>query len=113
MRTALAAVLALAAAPDGFTVTDLTAKVRAMTGQTQPTTPPGKPPTTCASSAANSLVAKPGADPPLPRPGPAARTIAALLALRDQVIAPILAGVRSPSAEDRKPAKLDRRRPRL
>ncbi|MGH3528188.1 MAG: hypothetical protein ACRDQ6_12870 [Pseudonocardiaceae bacterium] len=29
-------------------------------------------------------------------PPPAARTIAALLALRDQVIAPILAGVRSP-----------------
>ena len=29
-------------------------------------------------------------------PGPAARTIATLLTLRDEVIAPILAGVRSP-----------------
>src|ERR671911_996343 len=35
MRAALAAVLALAAAPRGFTVADLTAKVQAMTGQTQ------------------------------------------------------------------------------
>ena len=41
--------------------------------------------------------------PPLPRPTHAARTIAALLTLRDQVIAPILAGVRSPRI-GRKPA---------
>jgi hypothetical protein len=33
IRAALAAVLALAASPDGFTVADLTAKVHAMTGQ--------------------------------------------------------------------------------
>ena len=36
-------------------------------------------------------------------PGEAARTIAALLTLRDQAIAPILAGVRSPR-QGRKPA---------
>ena len=36
-------------------------------------------------------------------PAPAARTIAALLTLRDQVIAPILAGLRSPRM-GRKPA---------
>ena len=35
-------------------------------------------------------------DPPLPRPRRQRRVIAALLALRDHVIAPILAGVRSP-----------------
>ena len=33
IRAALAAVLALAPSPDGFTVADLTAKVHAMTGQ--------------------------------------------------------------------------------
>jgi hypothetical protein len=33
IRAALAAVLALAASPDGFTVADMTAKVHAMTGQ--------------------------------------------------------------------------------
>src|SRR5207253_9812425 len=42
-------------------------------------------------------------DPALPHPAPAARTIAALLTLRDQVIGPILAGVRSPRM-GRKPA---------
>jgi hypothetical protein len=38
IRSALAAVLALSAAPGGFTVTDLTAKVHAITGQTDYTT---------------------------------------------------------------------------
>jgi hypothetical protein len=33
IRAALAALLALAASPDGFTVADMTAKVHAMTGQ--------------------------------------------------------------------------------
>ena len=33
-RTALAAVLALASSPTGFTVAELTTKARAMTGQT-------------------------------------------------------------------------------
>jgi hypothetical protein len=37
IRSALAAVLALAPAPDGFTVADMTAKVHAMTGQTPAT----------------------------------------------------------------------------
>ena len=37
IRAALAAVLALAASPDGFTVADMTAKVHAMTGQTHAT----------------------------------------------------------------------------
>lgn len=35
MRRALAAALALAAAPAGFTVAEFTAKVQAMTGQTR------------------------------------------------------------------------------
>jgi hypothetical protein len=42
------------------------------------------------------LAAKPGRTRRYHIPPEAARTIAALLALRDQVIAPILAGVRSP-----------------
>ena len=42
--------------------------------------------------------------PPYHVPPLAARTIAALLALRDQVIAPILAGIRSPQRTGRKPA---------
>jgi hypothetical protein len=42
------------------------------------------------------LVVKPGRSRRYQVPPPAARTIAALLTLRDQVIGPILAGVRSP-----------------
>ena len=49
-------------------------------------------------------------NPPLPRPAPAARTIAALLTLRDQVIAPILAGVAQP-AHGTQTRALDPRRP--
>jgi hypothetical protein len=37
IRAAMAAVLALAPSPDGFTVADMTAKVHAMTGQTHAT----------------------------------------------------------------------------
>ena len=103
MRDALKAVLALAPAPNGFTVAEFTAKVHALTGiDPAPLQQSARPPTTCARSAANSSSTNPP-DPPLPRPAPAARTIAALLTLRDQVIAPILAAVRSPRM-GRKPA---------
>jgi len=50
-----------------------------------------------------SLIIKPGRSRRYRVPPQAARTIAALLALRDQVIGPILAGVRSPRM-GRKPA---------
>jgi hypothetical protein len=58
---------------------------------------------TCASSAARASPSKPGPHPRYHISPEAARTIAALLAVRDQVIAPILAGVRSPR-RGRKPA---------
>ncbi|MGH3593294.1 MAG: hypothetical protein ACRDRF_19960, partial [Pseudonocardiaceae bacterium] len=94
IRAALTAVLALAAAPDGFTVADLATRVHTITGNTGYT----------ARHAAydlrklrgKELIIKPGRSRRYQVPPPAARTIAALLALRDQVIAPILAGVRSP-----------------
>ena len=50
------------------------------------------------------LVAKLGRTRRYHVPSLAARTIAALLALRDQVIAPILAGIRSPQRRGRRPA---------
>ena len=94
IRAALSAVLALAAAPGGFTVTDLATKVHTITGNTGYT----------ARHAAydlrklrrKELIIKPGRSRRYQVPPPAVRTIAALLALRDHVIAPILAGVRSP-----------------
>src|SRR6266702_3169782 len=94
IRAALAAVLALAAAPDGFTVADLAAKVQAI----------GAPTGSTIRQAADDLrklrgkdlVVKPGRSRRYQVPPPAARTIAGLLTLRDQVIGPIVAGVRSP-----------------
>jgi hypothetical protein len=84
-------VLTLTAAPGGFTLTDLAAKVHTITGNT-------------ARHAAydlrkmrgKDLVIKPGRSRRYQVPSPAARTITALLALREHVIAPILAGIRSP-----------------
>jgi len=66
-----------------------------------PPTASARRPTICANCAANSSSTSPHA--PAAIPPLAARTIAALLALRDQVIAPILAAVRSPRL-GRKPA---------
>jgi hypothetical protein len=50
-----------------------------------------------------NLVVKPGRSRRYQTPAPATRTIAALRALSDRVIAPILAGIRSPRT-GRKPA---------
>jgi len=101
IRAALTAALALTPAPHGFTVAEHAARVRAMTGQAG---------YTIRQSAydlrkfrAKNLITKPGRSRRYHVPPQAARTIAALLTLRDQVIGPILAGVRSPRM-GRKPA---------
>jgi hypothetical protein len=101
IRAALAAVLALAAAPDGFTVADLAAKVQAMTRQTGYTIRQAA--YDLRKLRGKHLIVKPGRSRRYQVPPQAARTIAGLLALRDQVIGPILAGVRSPRL-GRKPA---------
>lgn len=93
IHDALSAVLALATAPGGFTVGQLAAKVCTMTGHSY-----------TARQAAydlrkirgKRLIDKPGRSRRYHLPDDAARTIAALLTLRDHVIAPILAGMRSP-----------------
>jgi hypothetical protein len=103
MRAALAAVLALAAAPRGFTVADLTAKVQQLTGQTETGYTIRQAAYDLRKLRGKHLIAKPGQSRRYLVPPPPARTIAALLALRDQVIGPILAGVRSPRL-GRKPA---------
>jgi hypothetical protein len=101
IRAALAAVLALSAAPDGFTVADLTAKVQAMGGQTGYTIRQAA--YDLRKLRGKDLIVKPGRSRRYQVPPQAARTIAGLLVLRDQVISPILAGVRSPR-RGRKPA---------
>jgi hypothetical protein len=101
IRAALAAVLALTAAPGGFTVADLAAKVQAMTSQTSYTIRQAA--YDLRKLRGKELLVKLGRSRRYQVPPPAARTIAGLLALRDQVIGPILAGVRSPRL-GRKPA---------
>jgi hypothetical protein len=93
-RATLNAVLALAPAPGGFTVKDLAGKVHTMTGH------PGYTVRQAAYDLrklrGKHLIDKPGRSRRYHVPPPAARTIAGLLTLREQVIAPILAGIRSP-----------------
>jgi len=101
LRTALAAALALAAAPHGFTVTEFTAKARQLNRHLDYTIRQGA--YDLRKLRGKDLAVKPGRTRRYHIPPEAARTIAALLALRDQIIAPILAGVRSPRP-GRKPA---------
>jgi hypothetical protein len=94
IRAALSAALALAAAPHGFTVAEFTAKVQQVNKHADYTTRQGA--YDLRKLRGKNFAVKPGRTRRYHIPPEAARTIAALLALRDQVIAPILAGVRSP-----------------
>ena len=101
IRAALAAALALAATPHGFTVAQFTAKAQHLNTHAGYTARQGA--YDLRKLRGKGLAVKPGRTRRYHIPPEAARTIAALLALRDQVIAPILAGVRSPR-RGRKPA---------
>jgi hypothetical protein len=94
IRAALAAALALAAAPHGFTVAEFTAKVSRMTGLAGYTSRQAA--YDLRKLRGKNLAVKPARTRRYQVPPDPARTIAALLTLRDQVIGPILAGVRSP-----------------
>jgi len=96
IRTALAAVLALAPAPGGFTVAQLAAKVQQMTGQTDRDYTTRQAAYDLKKLRGKHLVVKPGRSRRYHAPPQALRTITALLVLREQVIGPILAGVRIP-----------------
>lgn len=96
MRNMVDAVLALAIAPDGFTVADLAAKVHSLTGQGEDQYTVRQAAYDLRKLRGKQLVVKPDRTRRYLVPGPAARTLAALLTLRDRVIAPVLAGVRRP-----------------
>src|SRR6185369_14509229 len=103
MRDALSAVLALAPAPHGFTVGEFAAKVHAITGTCHADYSIRQAAYDLRKLRGKQLIDKPARTRRYRVPALAARTIAALLTLRDQVIAPILAAVRSPRM-GRKPA---------
>jgi hypothetical protein len=100
IRAALAAVLALAPAPHGFTVAGFAAKVARLTGNDSYTIRQAA--YDLRKLRGKNLLAKPGRTRRYHVPPDAARTIAGLLTLRDQIIAPILASLRR--ARPRKPA---------
>ena len=95
-RAALAAVLALALAPGGFTASELAAKVRSLTGQSEHDYTIRQAAYDLRKLRGKQLVVKPGRTHRYQVPIAAARTISALLTLRDQIIAPILAGIGRP-----------------
>ena len=101
IRAALAAALTLAAAPHGFTVAQFTAQARQLGKNAGYTIRQGS--YDLRKLRGKGLAVKLGPTRRYHVPAGQARTIAALLAIRDQVIAPILAGVRSPR-QGRKPA---------
>jgi hypothetical protein len=103
MRAALAAALALAPAPHGFTVADFAAKVTRLTGDSTYTTRQAS--YDLRKLRGKNLLAKPGRTRRYQVPPGAARTIAGLLTLRDHIIAPILASLRRPRPRPRKPAR--------
>ena len=88
--------LALAPAPGGFTVAQLAAKVQQLTGQTDRADTTRQAAYDLKKLRGKHLVVKPGRSRRYHAPPDGLRTITALLVLRDQVIKPILAGVRVP-----------------
>jgi hypothetical protein len=95
--------IALAAAPEGFTVAELTERVHSMTGQTDADYSIRQAAYDIRKLRAKGPLVKPDRSRRYQVPSEAARTITALSVLRDQVVSPILDGVRSPR-QGRKPA---------
>lgn len=96
IRQALAAVLALSVAPNGFTVADFTAKVQAMTGQNEEEYSTRQAAYDLRKLRGKELIVKVQKSHSYRVCKQGARIIAALCTLRDHVLAPILAGVKSP-----------------
>jgi hypothetical protein len=94
IRAALAAALALAPAPAGFTAAGHAARARQITGHDGYTTRQAA--YDLRKLRGKQFIDKPGRTRRYSVPPDAARTISALLTLRDHVITPIIAGVRSP-----------------
>jgi hypothetical protein len=95
IRAVLAAVAALSPAPKGFTVADLAAKMHAATGQTDTDYSVRQAAYDLRKLRAKDLVVKPGRSRRYHVPTDAVRTITAITTLRDQVLEPLLAAVRS------------------
>ena len=96
MRAVLAAVLALAPAPTGFTLGHVAAQVQLLLGPTGPAYQPRHAAYDLKKLRAKGLLAKVGSSRRYQVPPDGLRTIAALVVLRDKVIKPLLAGTAKP-----------------
>ncbi len=96
-RSAVAAALALAASPEGFTVGDLATRVRALAGLDECDYTVRQAAYDLRKLRAKELVAKNGRARRYTVPADAARTMTALLVLREHVLGPIMAGCRVPT----------------
>ncbi len=103
VRNVLAAALALAVCPGGFSVSEFAAKVQAMTGQSEHAYTIRQAAYDLRKLRGKHLVDKPGRSRRYFVPEHAARTIVGLTVLRDQVIVPILAGLRTDPVDDLRP----------
>jgi hypothetical protein len=110
MRAALAAVLALAPSPLGFTVSQFRARALAMTGHSDPDYSPRHAAYDLKKLRGTQLIAKMGRSRRYELCSANMRSIAALETLRDHVIRPVLAGV---STAYPKPAPIPTPRPTL
>ena len=96
MRRALSAVLALAPSPAGFSTAHFRAKVQSMTGQSDGDYTPRQAAYDLKKLRAKDLITKVGRSRRYQLSPPSMRSVTALLVLREHVIAPLLAGVRTP-----------------
>jgi hypothetical protein len=95
IRAALTAALALAAAPDGFTVADFAARVRAATGQSPKTYGVRQASYDLKKLRGKQLVLRVTPTRRYTATPDGVRVMTALLVLRDRVIKPLLAGLRT------------------
>jgi len=96
MRAVLAAVLALAPAPTGFTLGQVAARVQPALRPTTPAYQARHAAYDLKKLRAKGLIGKVGSSRRYQVPSEGLRTIAALVVLRDKVIKPILAGTAKP-----------------
>lgn len=103
IRAAVGAAIALSPSPRGFGVAQFASKVHHMTGQTDRQYSTRQAAYDLKKLRGKDLIQKLPASRRYQAPPDAIRTMAALLVLRDQVVRPILAGIRVPT-QGRKPA---------
>ena len=101
IRTVLAAVLALAASPTGFSVSELTAKITNTTADSDRAYTRRQTAYDLKKLRAKGLITKMGRSRRYSVQPHALRAVAAALILRDQVIMPLLVSIRSPRSARR------------